>query len=182
MKKILLAFIIALFATITLAFTVGAEEITVVDGTDDIALGNCVIEGLNKEIPSPSAGFTFVLDTETQTAKITKWANYADATLGTTLVIPSTVTYNDVTYIVTAFDRLVYFTDNGKGSTSSGNFYLVSAYVPDTITEIPAYAFTQCRALEFSIPDVILKHLVKKHLAGRALLQVDIMLMMEQEV
>ena len=149
MKKLLLTIVIALFAVITLAFAVSAETITVVDGTDDITLGDCVIEGLNKEIPSPSKGFTFVLDTDTQTAKITKWANYADTTLGASFVIPSTVTYNGVEYIVTDFDRVAYGTDNGQGQTNQGNFLLVSVYIPDTVVNIPNSAFDNCKALEY---------------------------------
>ena len=149
MKKLLLTIVIALFAVITLAFAVSAETITVVDGTDDITLGDCVIEGLNKEIPSPSKGFTFVLDTDTQTAKITNWANYADTTLGASFVIPSTVTYNGVEYIVTDFDRVAYGTDNGQGQTNQGNFLLVSVYIPDTVVNIPNSAFDNCKALEY---------------------------------
>ena len=149
MKKLLLTLVIALFAVITLAFAVSAEEITVVDGTDDITLGDCVIEGLGKEIPEASKGLTFILNTETQTAKVTKWANYADTTLGATLVIPSTVAYNGTTYTVTSFDRLVYGTNNGKGQTNQGNFILISVYVPDTVVSIPASAFDNCKALEY---------------------------------
>ena len=149
MKKSLLILVIALLAVITFAFTVNAESITVVDGTDNITLGECVIEGIDREIPDASAGLTFVLDTETQTAKVTKWANYADSTLGVSLVIPSTVEYNGTTYTVTKFDRVVFNTNDGKNQTNKGNYILEKVYIPDTVVAIPASAFDSCRDLQY---------------------------------
>ena len=54
MKKSLLSFVNLLTMIIFFAFIVNAEEITIVDGTDDITLGECIIEGLDKEIPKAS--------------------------------------------------------------------------------------------------------------------------------
>lgn len=145
MKKKLLLFV-AVIMTIACIFAISANAETVTDDGTNITLGACVIEGLEKEIPNASNGFTFELDATTMTAKITKWANYATAD---TLVIPSTVTYNDVTYTVTAFDRLVYNSDDGKGGTSTGNYSVVNVFVPDTISAIPSYAFYVARALRY---------------------------------
>ena len=44
-KLLLISLMVALFICL-LAISVSADEITVVDGTDDITLGKCVIEGL----------------------------------------------------------------------------------------------------------------------------------------
>ncbi len=146
MKKSLLVLYLSLLCVAFLALVVSAESITVTDdGATQITLGECVIDGLDKELPTASSGFTFVLDTEANTAKITKWANYATAD---TLVIPSTVTYNEVVYTVTAFDRIVYNSDNGNGNTNHGNFCLLNVYIPDTVTAIPNSAFAACRAIE----------------------------------
>ncbi|MBO4983801.1 MAG: leucine-rich repeat protein [Clostridia bacterium] len=149
MKKSLLIFILAIVAVAIFAFTASAEEITVVDDGTNITLGECVIEGLGREIPSASSGFTFVLDTETKTAKITKWANYADKSYGVKLVIPSYVTYNGEDYKVTTFSRLAYGTDNGTGATNQGNFILTHVYIPDTVVSMPNSAFDNCKALEY---------------------------------
>lgn len=150
MKKSLLILILAILAVVALAFTASAEEITVTDdGTAGITLGQCVIEGLDREIPASSSGFTFVLDTEAKTAKITKWANYADTELGKKLVVPSYVTYNGESYAVTTFSRVALGTDNGKGKTNDGNFILTHVYIPDTVVSIPNSAFESCKALEY---------------------------------
>ena len=93
-KKFLLLTVLVFVLVGVLAISASAAKITVVDGVDSIALGNCVIEGLDKEIPNPSSGFTFELDTGTITANITKWVDYADTQKGVVLCIPSTVTYN----------------------------------------------------------------------------------------
>ena len=141
MKKLFLATIIAVSLLLVMAVAVCAEQITVVDGTDDIELGDCVIEGLDREIPEPSEGFTFVLDTETKTAKATAWANKADATLGKVFCLPSTVTYGDVTYTVTAFSAL--------GNAYGNNTTLFTVAIPDTVTAIPDNAFDNCRAIRY---------------------------------
>ena len=147
MKKLLLTFVIALMAVITMAFCASAVSVTD-DGTN-LILGDCVIEDLGREIPQASAGFTFNLDDSTMTAKITKWANYADKELGKALVIPSTVTYEGKTYTVTGFDRVAYGTDNGKGETNQGNFILSKVYISDTVIAIPNNAFDSCKGLEY---------------------------------
>ena len=141
MKKLFLATIIAVSLLLVMAVAVCAEQITVVDGTDDIELGDCVIEGLDREIPEPSEGFTFVLDTETKTAKATAWANKADATLGKVFCLPSTVTYGDVTYTVTSFSAI--------GNAYGSNTTLFTVAVPDTVTAIPDNAFDNCRAIRY---------------------------------
>ena len=72
MKKLLLILALTFSMTIILCFAISAETITVEDnGTVDITLGECVIENLNKQLPEPSRGFTYALNTETKTAKIT---------------------------------------------------------------------------------------------------------------
>lgn len=141
MKKLFLAMIIAVSLLLVMAVAVCAEQITVVDGTDDITLGDCVIEGLDREIPKPSAGFTFVLDTETKTAKATAWANKTDATLGKVFCLPSTVTYGDVTYTVTSFSAV--------GAQNANNRTIVTVAIPDTVTAIPNNAFDECRAIRY---------------------------------
>ena len=141
MKKLFLAMIIAVSLLLVMAVAVCAEQITVVDGTDDITLGDCVIEGLDREIPKPSAGFTFVLDTETNTAKATAWANKTDETLGKVFCLPSTVTYGDVTYTVTSFSAL--------GAQNVNNRILDTVAIPDTVTAIPNNAFDNCRAMRY---------------------------------
>ncbi|MBE6663192.1 MAG: hypothetical protein E7602_01675 [Ruminococcaceae bacterium] len=141
MKKLFLAMIIAVSLLLVMAVAVCAEQITVVDGTDDITLGDCVIEGLDREIPKPSAGFTFVLDTETNTAKATAWANKTDETLGKVFCLPSTVTYGDVTYTVTSFSAV--------GAQNVNNRILDTVVIPDTVTAIPDNAFDSCRAMRY---------------------------------
>ena len=79
MKRFLLSFILVLTMVLIFAFTINAEEITVVDGTDEIIYSDCIIEGLNVEIPPVSKGFTFALDTVTLTAKVKSWAYSKDA-------------------------------------------------------------------------------------------------------
>ena len=148
-KKFLLLTALVFVLVGVLAISASAAKITVVDGVDNITLGNCVIEGLDREIPNPSSGFTFELDTDTSTANITKWVDYADTQKGVVLCIPSTVTYNGTAYTVTSFNRLALGTDNGKGATNSGNFILVSIFIPDTVKSIPASAFEQCKAVEY---------------------------------
>ena len=139
MKKLLFTLAIAISLLLVMAFAVCAEEITVVDGTDNITLGDCVIEGLDRDIPDPSSGFTFVLDTETKTAKITAWAYSAgDAENGVNFVIPSSVKYNGETYAVTSFNRV----------TSANNIIELVA-IPDTVTAIPNNAFDSLRALRY---------------------------------
>lgn len=134
MKKLIIALSVALALVFTMAFAISAETIEVTDdGTTEITLGDCVIEGLDRKIPQPSSGFTYQLDTETKTAKITKWANMGDAENGVSFVIPSTVIYNGETYSVTAFDRV---TNKDK--------VLELIAIPDTVTAIPAYAFDSC--------------------------------------
>lgn len=150
MKKLLITFLLVMLLTLTMVVVSSAQEITVVDdGTTEITLGECVIEGLDREIPSPSNGFTYVLNTDTKTAKITNWANYADAEKGVTFCTPSTVTYDGQTYTVTTFNRVTYGTDNGLGQTNQGNFILIKVYISDTIVSMPASAFDNCKALEY---------------------------------
>ena len=148
MKKILFTLALTIMMLLTMALMVSAEEITVVDGTDEITLGACVIEDLGREIPEPSSGFTYVLNTETMTAKITKWENYADPVLGAKFVIPTTVTYAGSTYTVTSFNDIIGYTDNGKGETNK-NYILTHVYIPDTLITIPSSAFQNCAALEY---------------------------------
>ena len=150
MKKLFLAIILvlSLAAVFTLAVSAGSIEV-VDDGTVDITLGECVIDGLDTEIPEPSRGFTYLLDTDTQTAKITAWANYKDKELGAKFVTPSTIIYDGVSYTVNAFSRVVYATSNGTSSTSNSNYVLTHVYVSDEITAIPKEAFAECRALEY---------------------------------
>ena len=147
MKKLLFTIAIAISLLLVMTFAVCAEQITVVDGTDDITLGDCVIEGLDREIPKPSEGLTFVLDTETKTAKATAWANYQDATLGQVLVLPSTVLYEGETYSVTTFNRLIG--NANPYGYSADNFTLTSIYLPDTIVSIPKQAFDTARAMRY---------------------------------
>ncbi len=142
MKKTLIVLALALLTMVMLCFVVSAESITVVDdGSTDITLGECVIEGLDRELPEPSRGFTYVLDTSTGTAKVTSWANKSDATLGRIYSLPSTVTYDGVTYTVTSFSAV--------GTTNGNNKTLVTVAIPDTVTSIPNNAFDDCRALKY---------------------------------
>ena len=142
MKKTLLALAFVLLTMVMLCLVVSAETITVVDdGTTEITLGECIIEGLDKELPAPSKGFTYVLDTENGTAKITKWANVADETLGREFCVPSTVTYGGNTYMVTNIFAL--------GNPYSSNYTLVTVAIPDTVTSIPENAFCNFRALKY---------------------------------
>ena len=149
MKKTFLVIFLMLLCVVFFAFAVAAQELTVDDDGTNITLGECVIDGLDREIPKASSGFTFVLNTDTKTAKITKWANYADKELGAKLVIPSYVTYNGEEYAVTSFSRLANYTDNGTGATNQGNFILTHVYIPDTVVSIPNSAFDSCKALEY---------------------------------
>ena len=151
MKKVLITLLLVMTLALTMAIAISAAEITVVDdGATEITLGDCVIEGLDGvTIPSPTRGFTYVLNTDTKTAKISKWADYNDKEKGATFCTPSTVTYDGMTYTVTNFDNVVQYTDNGNGLTNQGNFYLVNVYIADTIVAIPNDAFRQCRALEY---------------------------------
>lgn len=150
MKKLIITLSVALVLIFTMAFAISAETITVTDdGTTELTLGDCVIEGLDKEIPKPSSGFTYQLDTEAKTAKITKWESYADATIGAKFVIPSTVTYEGNTYTVTSFNDIIGYTDNGAGKTNGGNYILTHIYIPDTLVTIPNSAFQNCHALEY---------------------------------
>ena len=149
MKKLVITFALALLLGAMLAFSVSAAEITVTDdGTGNITLGECVIEDIDVEIPQASRGFTFVLDTVKQTAKITKWAYYNDPVLGANLVMPSTVTYEGVTYTVTHFNKIANGSDDGKGATNQGNFCIKNVYIPDTVVDIPEGAFFPSRVLE----------------------------------
>lgn len=142
MKKTLLVLALSLTLMVVLSFAISAESVTVVDdGSTDITLGECVIEGLGKDIPEASRGFTYVLDTETKTAKITNWANKADSTLGATYCLPSTVIYEGTTYTVTAFSAV--------GFQNAGNTILVTVAIPDTVTTLPTNAFDDCRALRY---------------------------------
>lgn len=139
MKKTLLVFALSLTLMVVLCFAISAESITVVDdGSTDIILGECVIDGLGKDIPEASRGFTYVLDTETKTAKITKWAYNGDSENGINFVIPSTVTYNGEVYTVTSFNRV-----------TSSNKILVLIAIPDTVTAIPNNAFDSCGAVRY---------------------------------
>jgi len=140
LRKILLILTVALFAIVIFAFTVSAETITVVDGVDEIILGECVIEGIDVEIPAVSKGFTFALDTEARTAKVTSWAYSKDAENGRDFVLPSTVEYNGVPYTVIGFSAV--------GSPNVNNRSVVSVYIPDTVLEIPQSAFDDCRAIK----------------------------------
>ncbi len=151
MKKKLLLMVAMIAVLVCLfAISVSAETITVADdGTTDIVLGDCVIEGLDREIPAPSSGFTFVLDTDLKTAKITKWADYADKEKGVNFVVPSTVTYDGNTYTVISFNDVIGYTDNGVGKTNDRNFILVKVFLPDTLISIPSSAFQNCAALEY---------------------------------
>lgn len=148
MKKLFIALAATIVLVFTMAFAISAETIEVVDDGTNLELGDCIIEGLEKEIPAPTRGFTFSLDTEAKTAKITAWANYADKELGKTLCLPSTVTYDGNVYTVTLFDRVVNNTNNGNGQTNKGNYYLENIFIPDTVTAIPNNAFDTCRALK----------------------------------
>ncbi|MBO5374279.1 MAG: leucine-rich repeat protein [Clostridia bacterium] len=149
-KRFLLLTVLVISLICMLAISASAEQITVVDnGSAEITLGACVIEELDKEIPAPSTGLTYVLNTETKTATLTAWSNVPDATLGKTLCLPSTVTYAENTYTVTNFSKLIYGTDDGNGLTNKGNYILISVYIPDTVLSIPASAFDSCRALEY---------------------------------
>lgn len=142
MKKTLLALAFVLLTMVMLCLVVSAETITVVDdGTTEITLGECIIEGLDKELPDPSKGFTYELNTENGTAKITKWANVADDTLGREFCVPSTVTYGGNTYTVTNIFAL--------GNPYSSNYTLVTVAIPDTVTSIPENAFYNFRALKY---------------------------------
>ena len=142
MKKLLLILALTFSMTIILCFAISAETITVEDnGTVDIILGECVIENLNKQLPEPSRGFTYALNTETKTAKITSWANKNDVTLGRTFCIPSTVTYDGLVYTVTAFSAI--------GVANVTNNIVVTVAIPDTVTSIPNNAFDCCRAIKY---------------------------------
>lgn len=142
MKKALLMLALVATMMVMLCFVVSAETITVVDdGTTEITLGECIIEGLDKELPDPSRGFTYELNTENGTAKITNWANVADATLGREFCVPSTVTYGGNTYTVTNIFAL--------GNPYSSNYTLVTVAIPDTVTSIPENAFCNFRALKY---------------------------------
>ena len=150
MKKTLLTLSLSLFLVVLFAFAVSAASVTVADdGATDIELGACVIEDLGRDIPSATRGFTYVLDTDTMTAKITKWASYADTTIGKVFALPSTVTYEGNTYTVTSFNDIIGYTDNGAGKTNNGNYLLTHVYIPDTVVSIPASAFQSCAALEY---------------------------------
>ena len=149
MKKLIITFAIALLLGALLAFSVSAEEIKIVDdGSVELELGECVIEGINVQIPNVSRGFSYTLDTVTKTAKITKWAYYADPVLGANLVMPSTVTYDGDLYTVTTFNKVAHGSNDGKGATNQGNFCIKNVYIPDTIVDIPEGAFYMNRALE----------------------------------
>ena len=139
-RKLLLTLSLAFVFVLMLALSVCAETITVVDdGTTEITLGECVIEDLDRVIPTPSRGFTYKLDTETHGAKITDWLyRSGDAENGVNFVIPSTVTYDGQTYYVTSFDRV----------TSSNKIVELIA-IPDTVTAIPNNAFDSLGAVRY---------------------------------
>ena len=142
MKKLITLLSVAFVLVFLMAFVISAETITVTDdSTTEITLGDCVIEGLDREIPQPSRGFTYQLDTEAKTAKVSDWANKTDETLGQTFCLPSTVTYDGVTYKVTSFSAV--------GNAYTNNTILVTVAIPDTVTSIPNNAFDACRTIRY---------------------------------
>ncbi|MBQ8840960.1 MAG: leucine-rich repeat protein [Clostridia bacterium] len=141
MKKTLLALAFVLLTMVMLCFVVSAETITVVDdGTTEITLGECIIEGLEKEIPKPTVGMTYELDNTTMEATITA---IADETTTVTFVAPSTITYDGKIYKVTTINQLL------KGTRNNFNEVLINIYIPDTVVTIGNKAFQYALCAEY---------------------------------
>ena len=122
MKKLLLT--LALCALMCALFVIGASAATTVtDDGSNVTLGNCTIANSGVTIPSPTRGLAYSLDDETGTATVTGKGSFAGGE-GTSLVIPSSVTYNGKTYAVETISAGVF-----KNMT-------FNLYIPDSLVTI----------------------------------------------
>lgn len=139
MKKKLLI-ILAVMAVIACLFVISAGAATAVtdDGTN-MTLGAPSIDGLTVDDGvGASVGFKYSLDEETKTASVTGVGSAFTA--GGVIAIPSTVTYNGVTYTVTSVgDKAL----NGIASTV--------LIVPDTIKSTGDSSFANASRNEIYI-------------------------------
>lgn len=95
-------------------------------------------------------GICYNLNNSTQTAKVTYsgWPNnneymgtyHSSDKLTGALVIPSTITYNDVVYTVTAIETYAFYNANN-------DLYFTSVTIPSSVTEIQSNAFSKCNNL-----------------------------------
>ena len=81
------------------------------------------------------------------------------------VIIPESVTYNDVKYSVTAIEDDAFYDCSG----------LKSVIIPDSVTEIGAYAFGGCSKLtSICIPDSVIKIGIQAFASCRGLKSVNI--------
>ena len=92
-------------------------------------------------------GFRYKLDTETKTAVLSKYSGSA-----TEVVIPASVTYNDVSFTVTSLG------DNCFYDCSS----LTSVTIPSSVTSLGKYCFYGCRNLPSHIESDIIQRFGEK--------------------
>ena len=122
MKKLLLT--LAICVLMCALFVIGASAATAVtDDGSNVTLGNCTIANSGVTIPSPTRGLAYSLDDETGTATVTGKGSFAGGE-GTSLVIPSSVTYNGKTYPVETISAGVF-----KNMT-------FNLYIPDSLVTI----------------------------------------------
>ena len=122
MKKLLLT--LAICALMCALFVMGASAATAVtDDGSNVTLGDCTIANSGVTIPSPTRGLAYSLDDETGTATVTGKGSFAGGE-GTSLVIPSSVTYNGKTYPVETISAGVF-----KNMT-------FNLYIPDSLVTI----------------------------------------------
>ena len=110
------------------------------------------------------------LDDENQTAEVTNNGNPSSAYSGlTTVTIPSTVEYNDVTYSVTSIGREAFWNCPGLTSVAIGDNVtsigtsaftycsgLTSIEIPNSVTSIRPFAFAACTGLtSVTIPNSV---------------------------
>ena len=106
----------------------------------------------------------YILNSTDRTATVTykySWSHMPDHNFGiSSVVVPATVTYNDVIYDVTSigYSALAYYTDitsvtlpNSITTIEDAAFAqcsgLISINIPNSVTSIGEYAFSECKAL-----------------------------------
>ena len=115
-------------------------------------------------------GFRYKLDTETKTAVLSKYSGSA-----TEVVIPASVTYNDVSFTVTSLGDNCFYDCSSLTSvtipssvTSLGDkcFHLcrslTSVTIPSSVTSLGKYCFYGCRNLPSHIESDIIQRFGEK--------------------
>ena len=115
-------------------------------------------------------GIYYNLDHDNKIAEVTYLYHSSDNYSGvTTITIPSSVTYNSVTYSVTSIGEYAFYACDALTSitipnsvTSIGEYAfrycssLTSITIPNSVTSIGRYAFSECKSLtSITIPNSV---------------------------